>query len=511
MRPLPASQAELAGLRCRRWIRESTPGQQDRFGPPSQRALQDRAIAQLGLVECGPEWLVTHSGATVYASQLMDEAVREAQAGGYDVLVVACVERWQRNLRQTLNVLEDELHLAGVCVWFCDEGLLSSNPRDWDRLADEAKAAESWLRKHSRRVADGLAAKRDTKHDPGGRPPYGFRRNAQKLVEADPGRLPTVQRIFEAAANGLSDKEVSLAVGVPFYTVGGMLTSPLYIGQLRDGAEAHWDPVVDVDLWHQVQAVRAGRTRRRGGRPETRRTYALPMLECAHCGRSLVGDKDRYRHLFACEPFLAAGPGGKRRGRLGQSYSRDTYEDLIPAILDRVRLNAADVASVIAASASAATGDVDVAALTRIERDRERAMRDLKDPRDVAAWQARMGRLDAEEDQIRSVEPIQSLSADEIRSYLENLRTWWDDADPDDRQAVAESLFQRWSVLGPDQIVIEATPEAQARGLPAAFGPGINEMVGARGLEPPTSASRTLRASHLRHAPTDERPRRAGS
>ena len=32
-------------------------------------------------------------------------------------------------------------------------------------------------------------------------------------------------------------------------------------------------------------------------------------------------------------------------------------------------------------------------------------------------------------------------------------------------------------------------------------------MVGARGLEPPTSASRTLRASHLRHAPTEARPR----
>ncbi len=29
-----------------------------------------------------------------------------------------------------------------------------------------------------------------------------------------------------------------------------------------------------------------------------------------------------------------------------------------------------------------------------------------------------------------------------------------------------------------------------------------NELVGARGLEPPTSASRTLRATRLRYAPT---------
>ena len=96
----------------------------------------------------------------------MREAIAAAQAGAYDVLVVAYVDRWQRNLRQTLNVLEDELHPAGVAVWFCDEEILSSCERNWDHLVDLAKAAESWLRRHRRRVKEGLAAKLASKRDP---------------------------------------------------------------------------------------------------------------------------------------------------------------------------------------------------------------------------------------------------------------------------------------------------------------------------------------------------------
>lgn len=91
-------------------------------------------------------------------------------------MVEGYVARWQRNLRQTLNFLEEALHPSGVCVYFADEELLSSNERHWDQLVGEAKAADLWLRNHRRLVKDGLAAKLATKRDPGGRPPFGFRR-----------------------------------------------------------------------------------------------------------------------------------------------------------------------------------------------------------------------------------------------------------------------------------------------------------------------------------------------
>ena len=183
---LPRNPEDLRGLRAALWIRESTPGQFDRYGPETQRRLIRAAIARLGLVDTGIEFSVARSGSTVYLHRTMREAIAAAQAGAYDVLVVAYVDRWQRNLRQTLNVLEDELHPAGVAVWFCDEEILSSCERNWDQLVDLAKAAESWLRRHRRRVKEGLAAKLASKRDPGGRPPFGFRRNEAKLIEPDP-------------------------------------------------------------------------------------------------------------------------------------------------------------------------------------------------------------------------------------------------------------------------------------------------------------------------------------
>ncbi len=154
-----------------------------------------------------------------------------------------------------------------------------------------------------------------------------------------------VIRAYEFAATGLTDREVAGRIGLGLHTVRGILTSPLYRGRLRDGFLANRDRVVDDETWQRVADLRAARNRRSPGRPETRRTYALPMLECAACGRRLVGDKDRYRHLEACEPFMAARPTvvqvrGRHRRIPGQSYGRDEYEAIVPFVLERVRLGA---------------------------------------------------------------------------------------------------------------------------------------------------------------------------
>ncbi len=148
--------------------------------------MQDRAIARLGLVDSGLAWRAAHSGRTVYRSAEMVDMLGSAQRGEFDVLLVGYVSRWQRNLRRTLELLEDTLHPAGVPVYFCDEEILSSSERHWDQLVDEAKDAERYSRRLSRRIKEGYASKLAKERDPGGRPPFGFRRNAAKLLEPDP-------------------------------------------------------------------------------------------------------------------------------------------------------------------------------------------------------------------------------------------------------------------------------------------------------------------------------------
>ena len=71
---LPRSLDEIRGLRVARWIRESTAGQYDRYGPASQREQQDRFIKRHGLVDTGLVFQVAQSGTTVWRSSTMKES-----------------------------------------------------------------------------------------------------------------------------------------------------------------------------------------------------------------------------------------------------------------------------------------------------------------------------------------------------------------------------------------------------------------------------------------------------
>ncbi|HWH37099.1 MAG TPA: recombinase family protein [Candidatus Limnocylindrales bacterium] len=469
---LPRSPEQLRGRRAARWLRESTAGQMAMYGPDSQRRLQDRAIAHLELVDSGLAWEPAQSGSTVYLGPAMAAMLDAARAGEFDVLVVAYVDRWQRNLRQTLNLLEDELHPAGVAVWFCDEEILSSNDRAWDQLVDRAKAAESWLRVHRKRVREGLAAKLASKRDPGGRPPFGFRRNAEKLVEPDPAKGPVVRTIFEHSAGGLADREVAALSGVPLYTVRGILTSPLYVGRLRDGGPANWPPLVDVSVWNRIQAARSRRATNAGRPAHPSRPYALSMLYCASCGGHLTGDTGYYMHRDACLAFMAARPARAGRGRRdGKCYRREWYEGAIGQLLERVRLNASTLAAVVG-EVAAPPASVDRLALARIERERDVALARYRRDRDAAVLERTMARLDRE--QVAAEQPVESegIDAGDARRYLEQLADTWQALEHEPgrgRRMLAEALFERIEALGFREATVHLTETAARHGLAAVL------------------------------------------
>jgi DNA invertase Pin-like site-specific DNA recombinase len=485
MKRLPATVDDLRGLRAARWIRESTTGQFDRYGPEAQAELQDGAVARLGLVDTGAQWRIAHSGRTVYRSPAMAAMLEAAAAGAFDVLLVGYVSRWQRNLRQTLNLLEDVLHPAGVAVWFCDEQILSSCERDWDQLVAEATDAERYSRRLSRRIREGYASKRTKQRDPGGRPPFGFRRDERKLLEPVPEQLDTVRNVFELAATRLTDREVADQTGLGLYTVRGMLNNPLYAGRLPDGSDAHWPPIIPRGMWDDVQGVRETR-RTRDGHPATHRTYALSMLRCSACGRRLIGDTGRYRHTEPCEAFIAAyhAPAkairGQHRRTPGHSYQAAEYEHVVGKILERVSLGAETIAEVMTGEA---TVGIDRFALARIERERAEVLAAYRRHRDPVRLEAEMARLDEAEQSARSGAEDEGLDPAESVDFLRNLPALWEEA-PGSRRALAESLFESVDVLGLDTMHVEPTPAAVRRGLAEAFRADELVMVGARGFEP---------------------------
>ncbi len=482
MSRLPTTIEDLAGRRAARWIRESTAGQFDRYGPEAQAELQDRAIERLGLVDSALAWRAAHSGRTVYRSVEMNDMLAAAQRGDFDVLLVAYVSRWQRNLRRTLELLEDTLHPAGVAVYFCDEEILSSADRHWDQLVDEAKDAERYSRRLSRRIKEGYASKLTKQRDPGGRPPYGFRRNADKLLELDPERLPTVRRVFELAAAGRTDRAVAAAVELPLFTVRGVLTSPLYVGRLRDGEPARWAPLVPGGQWEATQATRARRATNTSRPADPRRPYALDMLHCAACGKRLTGDTGYYRHREPCAPFVAARPEHHGRGRtLGHAYRRELYEQIVEELLAAASVGAPAIASVVGEVNRAASAP-DRSMLDRIARERGRAMARYMQDRDGSRLEQTMNRLDQQQAAAETRERLDEIPADVAVRYVQDLPETWRKAEGGSgRQLLASALFDRIDVLGIQEATVHLSAHAVRHGLAAALPTEVGILVSGRG------------------------------
>lgn len=494
-RSLPRSLEDLRGRRAARWLRESTAGQADNFGPDAQREQQDRAIERWGLVDTGIAWEVAHSGRTIATTGQWAQMLAGAGTE-WDVLVVGYVSRFARDLRTAVNARHD-LHALGASILFADERVLSSDEDEWERWAREAVEAEAYSRRLAKRIREGYAAKRRRLGIPGGnRAPLGTVRTGREIV-LDPEQLPTVHRAYELAAAGLTDGDVAAATGLAPKHVAELLTNPFYAGRLRDGSPSALGPIVEVETWEAVQAARARFSRRAPGRPSRHHPYPLSkLLVCAGCGRRLTGHVGRYRHVQACEAFTAARPRVRRRytnaldGRVrGESYPAAVYDELVPQVLAHVAAGAAERVGVVARATrpeGAAAGDQ--LGLARIERERNQASDRLTRDRDIAAWEATMRRLDEEEQSAREREAPTPTAA-QAAGYLADLPALWRDTDDDGRRLLAQALFERVEALGTERVSFVPTLKAEAYGFAAAWPGPIRCSIGRYGRGERDSAS----------------------
>ncbi len=287
--------------------------------------------------------------------------------------------------------------------------------------------------------------------------------------------MAVVRRAYALAASGATDREVAAATGLKETHVGEILTNPVYAGRLRTGEALGIAALIDPALWSAVQAARERRRTRAPGRI-VKRQYAL-RLRCLGCRRFLYGDVGRYRHPSpTCEAFRAAAPLVRRQrtpahdARVkGHSYPQAWYEGAVGALLGEIgSLGEATLAEVVRLHA-ACRPEVDELALARIDREREAATRKLAQTRDVVAWQAAMGRLDAAEALARQAPAGARLTPPEIVAYLRSLPALWADSGPDARQALTTAIFARTDVLGFERMEYELTPDAIALGLDAAL------------------------------------------
>jgi len=150
----------------------------------------------------------------------------------------------------------------------------------------------------------------------------------------------------------------------------------------------------------------------------------------------------------------------------GESYKAGVYDDLVPQLLDRVRVGAVTKMRVVA---GLDTHPDTTFTIARIERDREAAAGRFLRDRDTRALELAMSRLDAEEASARASTKV--VSPAEAVAWLQDLPALWASADDSGRRLLTEALFEKVEVLGVQSVTIHPTPEADAHGWSDAFGP----------------------------------------
>ena len=495
---LPRTLDDLAGLRAAHWGRESTGRQADRFGPAAQREQRARAIERYEMVDTGIEWLVAHSGQTIRKTAQFGEML--ALAGhDYDVLVVGYVSRLARDLRTAVNARHD-LHQAGAVLLFADERLLSSDEDAWEHFARESVEAEAYSRRLGKRIHEGYEVKRRECQDQGGGlVPFGFRRaGSQKLIEPDPDAMPRALEVWHLAAQGLPDQAIALQTGLTLWRVRGVLRSPLFRGQLRDGRATRFDAPVDAEILESALAFRRQRTRA-GNRLRRNRVYPLSCsgpLMCDACGLAIKGDTRTRRNGEKVAVYRHR-EGGPCQGWPVREVPAEVLEEQVAALLEGAVPNR-EASARIRAALQRPVVEPDRLAIARLDARLKALATEIASSESTRDTEEIVSDIEAtkrERERLAKAPKAQAAPApDEVLAWLASLGKLWRETSDDGRRRLAIAIFERIGVAasperGSHRIVsIELTAEAERRGLLLALPASLEvTMVGDTGFEPVTS------------------------
>ena len=348
-----------ATVRVATYRRISTDEDHQPFSLESQQLRLDAFIASQPGWEPARSYTDQFSGA--YAERPgLDQALRDASLGAYDVLLVYRVDRFARSLKVLVGLLE-ELDSAGVAFRSATEPIDTATPTGRMLVQLLGVFAEFERATIIDRVIAGMERKAARGHWPGGTLPYGLAVDADKRLVAHPDELPLVEAIFERYTKDRYGAERIAAeinatgrrtrAGRPFSRQGVLhiLRNRAYLGQVYFRGSWHassTEPLLDPALFDGAQAVLAERSedydRRFAGRHPA---YLLSgLITCGACGRRYIG---------------AAATGKTHRYRYYMCWTRNRYG---PAYCDAERIRADELETAVFDALIALYADPDVIA-----------------------------------------------------------------------------------------------------------------------------------------------------
>jgi site-specific DNA recombinase len=268
----------------------------------------------------------------------LERALREAEAGRFDLLLVYRVDRLSRSVRGLAQILA-RLDEANVLFRSATEPFDTASSAGRMMVQLLGVFAEFERSSIVERTIAGMERKAARGEWTGGSVPYGYRLDPERrFLVPEPAEAPIVPQIFRryaeclegssALATWLTERGLRTRAGKPFNVpaVLSILRNRAYVGEINFRGvhyPAPHEALVERQLFDRVQETLAERSEDVSLRRSNRSEYLLTgLVKCARCGKRYTGAS-------------AKGNGGRYRYYVcfsRQRYGRDTCDaDRLPA------------------------------------------------------------------------------------------------------------------------------------------------------------------------------------
>ncbi len=285
----------------------------------------------------------------------LERALREAEAGRFDLLLVYRVDRLSRSVRGLAQVL-DRLDSADVLFRSATEPFDTASSSGRMMVQMLGVFAEFERATIVERTIAGMERKAARGEWTGGSVPFGYRLDAERhFLVPDPAEASVVLKIFRryaerlegssALAQWLSERGLRTRGGKPFNVkaVLSILRNRAYVGEIFFRGTHHpapHEPLVDKDLFERVQQKLRERSEDVSLRRSNASEYLLTgLIKCAHCGKRYVGasangNGGRYRY-YVCFSRQRYGKKVCEGDRLPADELEEAILEQLLAVLER--------------------------------------------------------------------------------------------------------------------------------------------------------------------------------
>jgi len=403
------------------------------------------------------------------------EAIDDALAKKYDVLVVHKIDRFARKLRITLEYFE-KLGKAGVGFVSIENQIDYTTSMGKLMLVMQGGLAEFYSDNLSQEVKKGMG-ERKAQGLYCGSLPFGAMKGEDGVPVADPATFPGLQAAFEQAAMGKSDREIAQYLNAQDYrtagpkgnnlfsgsSVRGILTNHFYIGYLSDGKggyiKARHKPLIEQKIWDAAQYTRRrNRTTTHQNCTVEKKVNSLTGIAyCWYC-KGRIHTQYHYRG----EPRLGCYTRQKGQECGQKSSNLSVYEAQLLSYLKTFNIPEDYRKRILEAQQELEKAYTDAAA------QKERLERQLKRAKELYQWgdyskAEYETRRDNILDQLRQLtvpqQPAEHL--EKMAQFLACVPAAWAEATPEQRNKLARCLFDQVWLKDKEAIAVKPIAELE--------------------------------------------------